>query len=326
MPVALAAPAIEVVAALAILLVAWAAGVLLVKPLAALLSNLPFIGNTIADRLVKGIDAVTTWALDLAKSGIHAMVQLVSVPITAVAAVVGAIVGGLEAAAAAIVGLVGDLAQLAMQLGPRIATLMADVGILAGRIAGVVASIPGIAADVARSVVGSAETVLRGIIASVAAGLSAAIAAEHELILAVRGDVLAFIVGQVGVLSAAIGATADQLRAEWARDLAPVSAQVGQLAGVVAGLTPLALATTIPFILTEITQLRKCADPLCSTLSPSLPALDAVMSLASIGLVGGLVGEAMANPQAAARGAAAVIGDIESAAGELFALFTGQAA
>lgn len=327
MPVLLAAGAADVVAALAVLLVVWAASILLVKPLVFLLSNLPVIGTNIATNLQRGADAVVTWAADWAKGACGAVVQIISVPVTWVGQIISDVVDFGGDVVGNILKLVGQVATLAGQVVHNAAYAVGQLIALGAKIVAVAATIPGIAADVARTVVAAAEKALRASIAAVSAALSAAIAAEQALIASVKGNLIALIAGQVAVVTAALATAIATLRAEWATDLKPIEAQLGQLGQVLAPVLALDLAFTIPQILTQIKTMKlECVDPLCGVLGPLLGGISALGDVATLAIVGGVVGEAVANPVGTARTTASVVGEVESLAGDLFGLFTGARA
>lgn len=327
MPVALAFGVADVVAAFAVLLVVWACSVLLVRPLTWLLSSLPVIGSEVADRLSRGMDAVVNWAADWAKGAVGAMVAIISVPVTWVGQVIANVVGFAGDVVGNLLSLVGKAATLAAEVVHNAAYATGQLIALGAKLVALAASVPGIAADVARSLIATAEKVLRTAIAAVSAALAAAVAAEQALIARVKGDLLSLIAGQVGVVVSAMAALAQTLRAEWATDLKPIEAELGHIGQVLAPVLALDLALVIPRILTDIQTMRRdCVDPLCGVLSPILGTISAVGDVATLALVGGVVGEAIANPAATAHATAGLADDIHGLAADLFGLFTGARA
>lgn len=324
MPIVIAASLADVVAAGAVLIVVWACSIILIKPLAFLLSQIPVIGADAGQNLARGADAVVSWAAEWAKTAVNAMVQLISVPVTFIREVIGNLIGLGQDVVANIVKLVQGLGQLVGQVVHNAAYAVGQLIALAGQIAHLAAAVPGIAADVFRSLIGAVDHAWRAAVAAVSAALAAAVAAENALIAAVKGDLLKLIAGQVGVLSAAITAMAATLRAEWATDLGPINVELGQIGQVLAPILALDLTLAIPRILTEIeTMRRECVDPMCNVLTPFLGALGAVTDVATIALVGGLAGEAIANPEGTARATAQVADEVHGLASDLFGLFTG---
>lgn len=328
MPVAIAGIAVaDILAATALGIVLYAAGLILVRPLAFLLSNLPVIGDEIHDRLIRGIDRLTAMAFDWAKSGLDALVQIVAVPVGWLAS----LGGGILNLAGGIVARIGDalawLGSLAASVAHSFTAVAGQIATLAGRIVATAASIPGIAADVARTVAGAIAAGLNAVYSAAIAGIRAAVAAEQALIARWHGDLLALITGQVAVMSAALNATATTLRQEWATDLGPINLKLDGIGQVLAPVLALDLAIAIPRIIAEIRTMRRdCVDPLCSVLGPALGSLGAVQDIATLALVGGLVGEAIANPAGTARVVAGAVDTVHSEAADLLGLFTGARA
>lgn len=327
MPVAIAAVPIEIIGAVALLIAAWAFGVLIAKPIAALLQVLPVVGSELSDRLLRGVGVVQDWAAEQARHGVDVLVQIIAVPVTVAGNIIGAVVG-------LVTGIVSRIADLFGLIADLTGRVLASVGALAQSIAGVVvriaqvaASVAGTAADVASTLIAAVNHAWMTAVASLHAALSAAITAEQALIAKVHGDLLAFIVGQVGVVTAAMNATAVAIRAEWGSDLAGVETQLGQLQGLVFPLASAGLLTLVPAIAAELSQLRvKCVDPLCGGLSQALPMFQALQDVATIGIIGGIAGEAIINPVGTARATAAVADEVHTLASDLFGLLTGASA
>lgn len=327
MPVLLAAGAADVVAALAVLLVVWAASILLVKPLTWLLSNLPVIGSEIADRLARGMDAVVTWAADWAKSAVGAVVQIVSVPVTWLGTAISSVLGFAGDVVGNLLKLIGQAASLAGEIAHNLTVVLAKVATLAGEVAANAAAVVVKIATAVQTLTDLVHKAVNTAYATLSAAISAAIAAETALIAQAKGSILAIIAGQAGVFTATLNATAATLRQEWATDLKGIDLRLDGLGQVLAPVLALDLALVIPQLLTEIKTLRRdCVDPLCGILGPALGALGAVQDVATLAIVGGVVGEAIANPEGTARATASVADEVHSLAADLFGLFTGARA
>src|SRR5258707_8413319 len=127
MPVLVLVSLADVFLAAAILALVWAASVLLVKPLAMLLSNLPVVGDEIARRLVNGIGIVVDWAATWAKSAVGAFVAIIQVPFQVIGNFVGmvgdladTIASAIASVAQVAAGAVGQVADLLHTLAVRV--------------------------------------------------------------------------------------------------------------------------------------------------------------------------------------------------------------
>lgn len=327
MPVLLAAGAADVVAALAVLLVVWACSILLIKPLTFLLSQLPVIGSEVAGRLARGMDAVVTWAADWAKGAVGAVVQIVSVPVTFIGQVFGNVVGFAGDVVGRVLGIVGQLGTLATQVVHNAAYAVGQLVTLAGQIAANAAAVTVKIATAVSTVLDLVHKAINTAYAGLVAAIASVAATETALITAAKGDLLKIIAGQGTVLATALAATAATLRQEWATDLGGIHLELDGLGQVLAPVLALDLALVIPRLLTEIETMKKdCVDPLCGVLSPFLGALGSVGDVATLMVVGGIAGEAIANPEGTARATAAVTDEVHSLAAGLFGLFTGARA
>lgn len=324
MPLVVLAPLDVVIAALGLLLVLWAWNTFLVKPIAWALSQVPVIGRQMADALTSSAAVVYAWAHALAIVGVDAIVQVVSAPFHQVGVFFGELVVTVETAGAKIVALVAttvNLGALVRSVGNALGNGLAT---LSQRIVALGQSVAGTAAAVFHTLIAPVETALRAAIAAAVAGLSAAIAAERALIAQAHGDLLKLIEGQVGVLTAALAATAATLRREWATDLAPVTAELDQLGRLVRPIAAAGLLTIVPALVQELEQLRRtCIDPMCSVTTPQIPTLTLLADLATLGIVGGLAAEAVRDPEGTAKITAGAIGAIHSLAASLVADFSG---
>lgn len=327
MPVVLAVPLADVIAAVCILLLVWGASILLVKPLVMLLSWIPVVGQFMADRLTNLVDGVVSWATDWAKTAVGAFVQLIAVPVGAIIGAVSNIVATIEAAGAAIIALVAGAVTFTARIALAFRLIASNVAQLVASIAAGVAHAIAVAASAAATLVNAARVALTAAIAAVHAALTAAIAAETALINAVKGNLLAFIAGQVAVITAAWTAAITAVRTTVATDVKGIEAEIAHVNALV---LPLVAAAVIPRIIaleqTTTREFTQCLDPMCNVIGPTLAGLSALADIATLLAVGGLVGEAIADPEGTAKGVASVIGGIESAANGLFGAFTGAQA
>lgn len=314
----------ELVAALALLLVLWATVNLLARPIGYLLGNVPFIGGSLAGAFTGAISAVTNWALGWAKIGIDAIVGIVSAPIHWVAQAISWATSTLGYIAVAFEHLGDSLVATALELAHWVGILTGNIALVAYHLAVEVGRVPGIAADIARSIVGAAVAALDVTIAALRSFVTAGLTAEHALIVKVNGDLVALIAGQVHVLSQSIAATAAAIRTEVATDVRTIDGQVGTIARDLAPILPLALPLAWPLLLTRIdTMQRECVDPVCGVIGPAIPSLNALSELATLLAVGALAGDAIRDPQGAARATANAAGAVHDLAAGLAREFAG---
>ncbi len=325
MPAILAAVPVEVFASIALLLLLYALDLILVKPLTWLFERIPVVGPTIANNLANGIGAVIDTVKSWAKVGLDAMVQVVAVPVTWMANLLVNAVALVEGIVSNLQTLFGIAQGLAQAASNAVSLLLAQIGTVAGHLAAFIASIPGTVADIARTLIAAAIEGVRQAIAAVQAALTAAIAAERALVASVKGDLLAFITGQLGVVTASLTALVGSLGQQLAHDVQAIDGEFSQVWSKVdplQGLLP--LAASVPILAELVNIAEDCIIPQCNLIGPTLPILSSLGDLATLAVVGGLVGEAVANPETAARDTAAAIADVEGFARDLFNLFTGQ--
>lgn len=292
----------ELIAALAILLALWALGLLLIRPLQILLGYVPVIGTQLADNLGRGVGVVGAWALGWARTGSEAISGLILGPVSAVIGFVGQLVSLVEtltvtvpklwdaiaAGTGALFAQVRTIAGQAATALARIATLFAVTATLTARLGAVIAT-----------------TIPRAIATAVDAAkafASALVAAEAALVRAADASLERLIMGQVGVLSAAIAAAVATVRAETLPRIGHLESEVGQ---VIAQVTPLVAAGLIARTLTLERTLTKtiedCVDPTCAGVTPNLNWLNLLGDTALFAAVLGLVGEAIRDPAGTAR-------------------------
>lgn len=324
MPIVIAGGMAEVISALALLLLVWAAATLLVRPLAIVLSNVPFVGGQIANALYQGAQVISDWALGWARVGVAAMVAVVSVPVRWAESVVVQAV----AIADGIVSNIAWLLGLLSQLTARVAAVALSVGSLTlhlvASIAAVVATIPVVAARVARAIVAAEAAALRSLIA--AAVRAGQLAADNALRLA-RAAVAAAEAVAAGNLARAVATMTAALHAVAVQDAQAIGRVEAEATKALNLVAPLVAANVLGQVLTierEIDTLRReCIDPTCSVIGPQLPVLTELMDLATLLIVGAAVGEAVANPQGAAQAAAGIAAEVHAGASELLGAFAG---
>lgn len=327
MPAILAAVPVEVFVAVALLLLLYALDIILVKPLTWLFQKVPIIGTTLANNLANGFGDVTSTVTDWAKWGVNAMVQLVAVPVRALIDFVLQAIGTIEGIVSNLQNIWATIIAVAQSVSASISTVLGAVGVVAGHLAAFIVSIPGTVADIARSIVAAAVEGLRQAIGALSAALAAAVAAERALIESVKGNLLAFIAGQLGVVTASLTALVGSLAGQLAHDVQAIDGEFGQVWAKVDPLTGLLpLVASVPILAELVNIAEDCIIPQCNILGPTLPILSTLGDIATLALVGALVGEAVANPETAAQDTAAVVSGIEGLAKGLFDLFTGAAA
>src|SRR5206468_12366075 len=103
MPIFFATPMAPVFVAVAVMLLAWAVTTLLQRPLVFLLQNIPVVGYSIAAAVGNAIGSVIEWALSWAKAAVAPLVELVAVPVQAVADFVLSLASTAEVIANAII-------------------------------------------------------------------------------------------------------------------------------------------------------------------------------------------------------------------------------
>jgi hypothetical protein len=323
-PIVLAAAFPELFPAIALLLLVFAALIVVRKPLVALLSMIPAIGGTVADAVSNGLQAVIDWALYWAHQGLDPLVQLVWTPIQAVIGWAAGVVSALEALASFVSMIPSDVASVAAWAGSRITALVSSLASLASRVTAVAASIPTIARTVAAKLVGSLNTELRAVISSVRAALAAAVSAVALQAAQEVAALRAWAVVQVLGLSTALSAAVATLGHVTGVELPDIR---GQLARLAEGLGLLTAANLIGRLLTlertVATTIEECVTPTCNVIGPQLGVLQALMDIGLLLAVGELVGEAVRDPEGAAKATAGAISGVAGAASGLVQEFAG---
>lgn len=324
MPVVLVAALPELFPAIALLLLAWAALILLRKPLVELLSRIPAIGGQVAQAVGDGISSVVNWALGWAATALYALVQLVYVPVRSVNAALSAGVTALEAIASFLAAIPGAVNAVYAWATPRLAVLAADAAHLASRITSALATAATAARAIATELVAAAVALLRGELALAVSHLEAALAAAVGAAATATAQLAARLTATEAALSAAITAEATNLRGIIGQDVAGLQAEVGQVGALVAPLAAAGLIARMATLeATVATTIEECVTPTCSVIGPQVGTLQALSTLAILGVVGGLVAEAVRDPQGTAHLVAAGVGDVHDAAAGLAEAFLG---
>lgn len=322
----LAAAMPEVIPALALLMVAWALSILLIRPVAWLLGNIPVVGGHIANALYSGASAVTSWAVNLARSGVDAMIQLVSAPVARLVDFVTALVLTVETAGERIGDLARNLTVTAGALWAEANALSARIANALAATAALAAAVPGLVAEGARAVVAAALAPVQAAVAALQRALAAGLAAEAAARLAGQSQLAATV---AGVQAAAAAALAGAIAAERAQTQAALATVATDVAQVGASVKPVALATATALVApvaAELSRLtRECIEPTCSVISPQLDTLQALLTGELVILAGLFLEEAIRDPEGTAREVAGAVDTVYRDAVGVFDLVTGAA-
>ncbi len=347
MPVVAAlAPLAQIVIAAAIMLMVWAASIILLEPLKALFRILPFIGGNIAD----AIGNLGDWIADTVAAQMERQVQAFSDMIDfatgSVQIVLDALVGGAEAAFGAIRGLQKAAQGIQLGLQQTIADVSRDVDrairdatrglqriqavaqdlqqaitqavprLIDQAVATLRSWIRGIERDLQREIdnaVGAVRDAIAGIVASQLAGVrqwvSSLITQAQRALQELEADLWR----GVRTLEHELGHRLDGL----ARDLEGLQTQIGVIPLI--GLVP--WIKTIADTLTKVTT--ECVMPQCRYLGPQLDALQAIQDVATIAIVADLVGRAVRDPEGAAADIDSLLSGADDLARQVFGDTTG---
>lgn len=324
MPALLVALPVAIFGAFAVLLLLWAADPLIRKPMTELFRGIPVVGSQLAGNIDITIRFLIGWAERWARSGIGAIVQVIWVPITQLQDTVGSTVAAVEAVA----GWLGSVAHNAAQ---DVAAAVKAAQLAIDRVATQAARITTVAANLA-------DTAAR--VAHVIAAVIPALEAE------LRAFIRAQVGGAIDTADVALGRAIDNLRT-WTHDriadaVHPISAELahlgdlvrglrvdlgtvtGTIMGLLAPIIALDLLRVIPRIITRIdTMERECVDPMCNVITPQIPTLTGLGDIATLLLVGAMVGEAVHDPEGAAQAVGGVVAGIHDGAAGLAGAFAG---
>lgn len=322
--IALVAALPELAVAIAAVLLAWAAGTLLAKPLAWALQQIPVVGGQAAGYVTNALSSVAGYALGWAETEVGALSQLISAPIAGLQRFATSTVSAIESA-------VGQLAALGATVAGGLGAFGAMVAGMVGQLAAAVASIALLQAGAA--VVADALAAIRNVIipAAVATGVAEAVAVADKGIEALGRTVSADVAGVQADLATAV-ATGETALRQAERD---ILGQLGTATGVLEGeigavgalVAPLVAANLISRVATIAqtltTTLDECVTPTCNVMKPQLGLLNALMDGGLLLLVGALVGDAVNDPRGAAADVAGVVGTVEDGARGLLSAFAG---
>lgn len=315
---------IEVIAALAVLLMYWGTIQIVTPIMDALVRQVPVIGGYLADRVTDVVNAVhdevAGWVEASATPFAHVLVipALAGGPLlAAVVAVLAAIVGWVEAVnpsaiagqiGQAVGGFTGQLAELRAQIEDEMratfSALQHDIQI-AGETA--LTLFDTMNAAIATAIDG-ARSEWTGLVGAAQASI------EAELN-ALRGDVLARVAGieagiEVRIQQAVAGidgfvqSVVAQLQdrvlgieATVAQAIPGIEARVGAVEA-----TDVAILAQVGVIADTLTrEITDCIDPMCENLKPEIPNIRAALDILEAGLLAGLVADAIVDPRGAAR-------------------------
>lgn len=289
-----------------------------------LFSNLPGWLAAVLTAIVNGAANVLAWAFAWAKIAVDPLVQLVWVPVHAILSWAGQVVGSLENIASLVATLPAKIGDVTAWATATFRTIIAHLATVALQVAAVAASVPGIAHAVAAALVATAVANLTAAIAAARAAAAAAVSALALTLARDVGSLSARITALGASLSAVIAADVTRLEGVIATDVRGLQGELGQLHSLVDPLVAAGLLVAVPAIEAEIETLnRECIQPTCSVITPQLPWLNAFADLATLGVVGALVGEAITHPTEAAAEVAGLVGGVQGAAAELVGAFAG---
>ena len=325
MPLVLVAAPIAAMAAL-MLYVWWATtNTIWVPALARILGQIPLISNQLNQWLYRGAAVVVGWAHDQAVAGLDALIQLIAVPVTWLGHAVDEVGNTITGVVSALVMLADRIGQLSAWASGMLTMVDLEIRSAVGSIDRARSSAIATSVAIARQLVGDAESGLHLAIASTTAALTSAIAAEHALVVATKGDLLGIIAGQADVASRALASAVATLRHDWATDLRPISADLAGVKGVTDAITAggiITMAITTAATLAKVTE--ECINPTCEAIGPQVDAINALLSGVELAVLAGIVAEAIRDPRSAASGTAAVIDgihrDVSSVAGAVLGI------
>lgn len=324
MPILIAGGVAELFTVVALLLLVYAATTLLVKPLVILLGAVPVVGSQIADALRKGAQMISDWALSWAKTSSDVLVSLVNAPVKWLGDVWRELIAtfnGIVANINWLLGLIMAAGAVATVLAVRLGQVTLS---LTSQLVALAASVWGTAVAAARAVIAPIEHSLRTLIAATAAAAAVAAANARTFAQGLVNAAQALAAGQLAKAVATLLATMHAIAATDAQAIQGVKADVDKLGALVNPLAAAGLLTLVPALVRELDMLRKeCIDPTCSVITPQLPTLNALFDISTLLIVGGLVGEAVADPEGAARTTAGAVSTVERGAAELVGAFAG---
>lgn len=318
-----AAPA-AVFAGVAVLLVIWATFYLFQKPITQLLSGLPLIGGWVAGVVSGAVGGLVQWGLSVFDSTIGAVLEVVTVPVTAVLGWLGQAVTFAEVMA-------DQFASAVTSLGQGVASAYVTGVTAISRAAAALAAAASAAATAAAAMALGAYLRDRAIPAAEAGAISAA--AAHAATLAhaeatERANADAQLRSVLSAETAARTAEAAAVRA-WESGVAiprldSLQGELVQLGAVVGTLTAAQLIARVSTLESTLTRtLDECVTPTCNVLGPTLPALQGLANLGMVLSLGAVVGAAVHDPEGTARDVAGAAEGLHGVAAGLLSTFAG---
>lgn len=322
--IALLATMPELAVAGAAVLLLWAAGNLLAKPLEWILGQIPVVGGQAVGFVSNGLASVAGYAQSWAEGSVSALTQLISAPVAAIQRIVTSIVSAIETTAGQVLSLGGVVAGGFGALGALVASAVAQLGNALTKldVLGITSALTAVAVEALRHVTipAAISTAVAGAAAFTRAQIAAALGIVSTDVKAVEAEVRA--VAYAG--DQAIRRAEADFGAALGAGVGVLEGEIGQLRGLVNPLVAAGLLTLVPTIARTLEDaLRDCVTPTCSVVKPQIPTLTALMDIGTLMIVGGMVGEAIANPEGTAQVTAGVVGGVEGLAHDLFGAFTG---
>lgn len=328
MPLLVFAPELlDVFLCIALLLVAWAILPLLQRPLEGIFRQVPIIGDQLVQAFDRGAAAVQAQAAAWAKSGTDALVQTIYVPLVRLSEFIASTTIALETTATFLGTLPGRLSDIAYQAAYQAVVLAGRILTVSTDLANLVASLPGTITTLASELIARAVAVVNASIHTVETALGAGLAAASA---ALSGAVSALQAQLAAVelhLSTVIAQESTAIRGVIDTDVRAIQGELGQINAKVDPLVAAGLLTLVPALAQELTTtIEECVTPTCDVINPQLGMLQAFLNIGTIALVGAFVGEAIANPEAAAAEVVSIVQPLASAGESLIGAFvTGTA-
>lgn len=312
--------ALDLVDCLVLLMVAYFAALMLVKPLTALLGAIPVIGSQIAKALNDGANAFMTWAQDNWKNAYAVIVAVVSAPVKALTDTLNLITDVAELLLSQAVAIIQTAAKLANQVALGLKNIAGDIGDIVARATALAATVAAITSKVVPGAIAALRSVVAAWVDELRKAIAQAIDTAHvELGHAIDG-VNASIHNLDQALRHAISQAIDGVQS-WVNDrLRPIEKDIGDLGQVVWALPAVAsIVATIEAVKTIEVTIDECVVPTCEGLSPSFDILGALANGVMLAAVMELAGQAISDPEAAADTLGGIAGELHGMVGAALA-------
>ena len=318
--VVIAGVALDVIDVLVLLMTAYFAAILLVRPLAWLLGQIPVIGQQIAKALNDGVDAFTTWAQDNVKNSLSALVALISAPVKWLSDCLNSAVAAVEA----IISQITQVVQSIEKVGASLATWVASV---ASSISSIVKLITNLQVDLAKVIgttIPNAIAALKSLVLGWVDALHRALAQAIDTAHVELGHAIDGISADIHQLDLALRKAIDNaVRGveSWVNDrLRPIEQDIGDLGKVVWALPAVAtIVGTIEAVKTIEVTIEECVVPTCKGLGSSFDILDMLATGAMLAAIMEVTAEAINDPQAGARTMSGIANELHSLVGTVLA-------